>query len=329
VTTTSRSAEVDAYLAGVAAALADLASDDRQDLLDELGTHLDELSHETDAPLESRLGTPADYAAELRASAGLPPAGARKNVALVWAARLRPALDRPSIRATREFLASLRPAWWVLRAWVLVGTLALWAERPPRWSPRLIVIPRIGNGTTGLVLTVAAIVISVQLARHRLRTGGAVRNVSLLVNATALVALLPTLFSLAAASENTACCVSYQVVEQTPTKGVYAHGERLRNIYTYDGAGKLVNDVRLYDEHGRPLDLDLRSDANRRVLFDSTGVAVQNTYPIRYFEPGTRTVTSPFAGPSIVVPPLVAQPMATPGAVVSTSSPTPTASTKR
>jgi hypothetical protein len=328
VTTTTRSDEVEAYLAGVAAALADLPADDRQDLLDELSTHLDELSHETDEPLESRLGTPADYAAELRASAGLPPAGARRNFALVWAARLRPALDRPRVLSAREFLASLRPAWWVLRAWVLVAALTLWTERPPRWSSRLIVVPRVGNGTTGLCLTVAAIVISVQLARHRLGVGRAAR-VSLLVNAAALVALLPALFSLAAASENTACCVSYQIVEQVPTKGVFSRGERLRNIYTYDGAGKLVNDVRLYDEHGRPLDLDLRDDANRRVLFDNTGVAVQNTYPIRYFEPGTRTVTSPFAGPSIVVPPLVAQPMASPGATVATSSPSPTPSTKR
>jgi hypothetical protein len=328
VTTTTRRAEVDAYLAGVAAALADLPSDDRQDLLDELGTHLEELSQETDAPLESRLGTPAAYAAELRASAGLPPAGARKNLALVWAARLRPALDRPSVRSGHEFLASLRPVWWVVRAWILVATLAHWTERPS-WSTRLIVVPRIFNGTTGLCLTAVAIVVSVQLGRHRLGVGRAARNVSLLVNTVAVLALLPTLFSLVAASENTGCCISYQTVEQVPAHGVYAGGEQVRNIYAYDGAGKLVTDLRLYDEHGRPLDLDLLNDANRRVLFDSTGAAVQNTYPIRYFEPGTRTVTSPFAAPNIVVPPLVVQPMTTPGATIGTASPQPTPSAKR
>jgi hypothetical protein len=191
-------------------------------------------------------------------------------------------------------------------------------------------VPRADNGTTGLCLTVVATVISVQLARRRLGTGRAARNASLLVNAAALVALLPTLFSLANARENAALgAISYQTIEQAPTKGVYAHGERLHNIYSYDGAGKLVSDVRLYDEHGRPLDLDMLNDANRRVLFDSTGVALQNTYPIRYFQPGTRTVTNPSAAPAIVVPPLVAQPMATPGGTVNTSSPSPTASTKR
>jgi hypothetical protein len=217
VTTTTRSDEVEAYLAGVAALLTDLPADDRQDLLDELSTHLDELSQETDAPLESRLGSPADYAAELRASAGLPPAAAWQSSARLWWARLRPALDRPSVRSVRDFLASLRPVWWVLRAWLLVAGLTLWAERPPRWSPRLIVVPRVINGTTGLCVTVVAIVISVQLARHRLGIGRTARNLSLLVNAAALVALLPTLFSLAAASENAACCVTYQIVEPAPT----------------------------------------------------------------------------------------------------------------
>jgi hypothetical protein len=333
VTTATRRAEVDAYLAGVAAALADLPSDDRQDLLDELSTHLDELSQETDAPLESRLGTPAAYAAELRASAGLPPVGVRQNFARRWFARIStaliPALDRPGVRSASEFLVSLRAVWWVLRAWVLVAALALLTERQTRWSTRLIVVPRVVNGATGLCLTVAAIVISVQLARHRLGVGRMARNMSLLVNAVAVLALLPTLFSLVAASENTGCCISYQTVEQVPAHGVYAGGEQVRNIYAYDGAGKLVTDLRLYDEHGRPLDLDLLNDANRRVLFDSTGAAVQNTYPIRYFEPGTRTVTSPFAAPNIVVPPLVVQPMTTPGATVDTASPQPTPSTKR
>ena len=64
---TSRSREAQAYLDGVGASLADLPVDDRTDLLDELATHLDELATEGDAPLVSRLGSPQDYAAELRA----------------------------------------------------------------------------------------------------------------------------------------------------------------------------------------------------------------------------------------------------------------------
>jgi len=64
---TSPSREAQAYLDGVGASLADLPVDDRTDLLDELATHLDELATEGDAPLVSRLGSPQDYAAELRA----------------------------------------------------------------------------------------------------------------------------------------------------------------------------------------------------------------------------------------------------------------------
>ncbi|HWG94036.1 MAG TPA: hypothetical protein VNU66_07435 [Mycobacteriales bacterium] len=66
------------YLAEVAGELADLPVEERADLLEDLALHLAALDAEGDVrPVGVRLGTPAAYAAELRAAAGLPPAPPR------------------------------------------------------------------------------------------------------------------------------------------------------------------------------------------------------------------------------------------------------------
>ena len=59
----------DAYLRSVAFELGDLPWSQRQDLLTEIRAHLAELPADTD--LEARLGSPEDYAADLRTAAGL------------------------------------------------------------------------------------------------------------------------------------------------------------------------------------------------------------------------------------------------------------------
>jgi hypothetical protein len=59
----------DDYLRSVSFELGDLPWGKRQELLAEIRTHLDELPAGTD--LRARLGTPKEYAADLRAAAGL------------------------------------------------------------------------------------------------------------------------------------------------------------------------------------------------------------------------------------------------------------------
>ena len=68
--------DVRAYLDAVRHHLADLPSEERDELVEDLEAHLLEVAAESDEPLASRLGPPDDYAAELRASAGYPPADA-------------------------------------------------------------------------------------------------------------------------------------------------------------------------------------------------------------------------------------------------------------
>ncbi|MDF8265980.1 DUF1700 domain-containing protein [Luteipulveratus flavus] len=73
-----------AYRERVGAALADLPAEERDDLLEDVAEHLAELSVELGDPsatvLEQRLGTPEEYAAELRAAAGFQkPASTARN----------------------------------------------------------------------------------------------------------------------------------------------------------------------------------------------------------------------------------------------------------
>jgi hypothetical protein len=119
--------DVARYAAAVRAAFADLPAPDREALLEDIEDHLVEVAAETGGPLQERLGPPAGYAAELRAWAGLPAPGARRRRGL-RASRLghrierrwHAALAHPAGRAVAEFLPELRPAWWVLRGYLVV-----------------------------------------------------------------------------------------------------------------------------------------------------------------------------------------------------------------
>ncbi|NUR72682.1 MAG: hypothetical protein HOU81_17845 [Hamadaea sp.] len=162
------------YAAAVGAALADLPDDIRAELLEDLPAHLAEVAAEVEAEggtLEARLGTPAAYAAELRATLGASvPAGggARLSTLVVQAkGRLR-TTDRQIGRiigyaGLSEFGRLLRPGWWVVR-----GYLAAWilCEVVSGGSGPEGALPRIGDSVVGgLIVALAMIVASVWLGR--------------------------------------------------------------------------------------------------------------------------------------------------------------------
>ena len=63
--------DVDAYLAAVRASLDDLPAAERDDLLAEVEVSIVEAAGEGESALAARLGPPHEFAAELRAAAGL------------------------------------------------------------------------------------------------------------------------------------------------------------------------------------------------------------------------------------------------------------------
>ena len=321
--TAMRSREAQDYVDGVAAELADLPDEERADLLDELASHVDELAAEGDAPLVTRLGTPSQYAAELRASAGLPPAGARDRTGQQVRERLNRVQENRRVRAARDFLGSLRPAWWVLRAWVVVGLVAMWpGQTTPAWADAMPVVPRVGTPLVGLLVLVVVVVVSVQVGR-RARSLSAGRRLGVqVVNVGAALMLLPVLVSVGEGSHPSYVYVDREPVTVVPHEGVYAKGAQVWNIYAYDDAGRLLHDVRLFTQDGTPLSLGLRPDGTRKPVVDQQGRLVDNAYPYRYVE-ADGTVANPDAGPQVEAPPLLGAP-----AVTATPTPTPTPTPK-
>jgi hypothetical protein len=91
--------------------------------------------------------------------------------------------------------------------------------------------------------------------------------------------------------------------------GLTYQGVAVENVYPYDRKGRLLHDVRLYDQFGRPIEaLPPGGDLDRRQVRQRNGARTFNAYPIRYYEPGTRRVARPNAGPEIDPLPLRTRP---------------------
>lgn len=312
-TTVARSQEAQSYLDRVGAALADLPEEERADLLDELGTHVDEIAAEGTSSLEARLGSPEDYAAELRASAGLPPARTRGRTVVDVLGRVHQLRGRPNVAAVERFLVSLRPVWWVARAWIAVAMLTWFSQ--PHWLRSLAVVPDVGSAAASILVLVAAVVVSVQLGRRgRLRSAQG-RWLVAAVNVAALLALWPVLLTVNEAVMYGTQTYYYgdpqpRVVKEPPAEGVYSAGQQVWNIYAYDPAGRMLHDVRLYDQDGKPLSLGLAYDKTKQQTVDAAGQRVDNAFPYRYVDPTTGEVTNPEAAPLYAAPPLLGVPAA-------------------
>ena len=300
-TATGLPPNVEAYLAALRAELSDLAPEERDDLLAEVEPSLLEASADGDEPIAGRLGAPADFAADLRASAGLPPAPpiARPSGLLV---RLRELAERPAVRRARDTARQLAPVWWAARAYFAVGLLAILLG--VEWSVQHPALPRFGSiGGTALVLALALAGSFALGLRSRHATGGR-RAALIALNAVLVVAAVPVL------DRATDAPVPVIYTDTVPADaGLTYDGVAIENIYPYDRSGRLLHDVRLYDQLGRPVEaLGAGIDPDRRPVRERGGARTFNAYPIRYFEPGTRRVARPNASPEIDPAPLRTRP---------------------
>jgi hypothetical protein len=182
----SRAADVRAYAAAVRAALAELPRLEAQVLLEDLDDHLTEVAAESDEPLGQRLGAPQTYAAELRAAYGASPS--RRKSPLASMRQLGSELNgwlgqSAAYREVMAFLPELRPAWWVLRGYLVVLILMAVAG-----LSRLVPDPVSKRGLLQLILTLGAVVISVRVGR---RSGDSrPRLIPLVIASNWLIALL-------------------------------------------------------------------------------------------------------------------------------------------
>jgi hypothetical protein len=321
---------VGAYVREVRIELADLPSEEVDDLTGGMEADLSELAAESGGDLVGRLGPPGLYAAELRAAAGLPervagPAGRRRPLTQALtrsrdnarASFTMLADQHPWLRSVTAFLVTLRPAWWLIR-----GYLAAWAL----WS-------MLSGGTRGirphsfldLVMALAAIIVSVQVGRGWLRHKGFLRPMLVIANFSLVITALVASVSVD---------VQYDYNSGfSPLPGVSLDGGPVGNIYAYDSDGRRLNNVRLFAADGQPLGAGEQNQATDQngipigLVHDSSGAPVTNVYPKLLFGRDPWQVLDP-ADPQLSqdrwTPPMSIVPLTPTATPTLTATPTPT-----
>jgi hypothetical protein len=259
--------EIGIYMAGVRAALVGLPEATRAELLEDLPEHLAEVLAEGTGTLVERLGTPEAYAAELRATAGFvggfpdPPRTqsawattdeVKENFRDMFGSTLRQ-LRRADVKAgpvigyakVSDFLLLLRPAWWVLRGYL--GAMAL-AFMLNDQSSDMGLLPRIGGSDIiALVLLVGGIIVSIMLGKRP--SPRTTWGKWALWSGTTLLVLFAWSGFLTADSNNRH--PGYSDVgsyDANPYSNV-------QDVYVYDSQSNLVQNARLYDQDGSPIQL--------------------------------------------------------------------------
>jgi len=281
--------EVTAFVARVRSHLADLGVDERDELTDGLEADLGE-QHALGEPLPD----PATYAAELRAAAGLPPAtGPRSRLAqltadldevrtrfLAWVQS-----DTVLTRTGWSVVSGVRPAWWVLRAWIAVTLLD---QLVGPWE-YVTLWPTLGVPLIGPLLLIVAVTVSVLIGQGRLWPGSgpdrsfAARAVLVVLNAVAVLA--PLTFT----GDGTGAGDSYAVAAPvTGDRKALVSGDRVvTNVYAYDASGQPVTGIQLFDQDGQPVAVsprgEIRVDRDREVVcpwFNGT-TPLWNVFPLQ------------------------------------------------
>ena len=251
--------EITAYVEAVRAALAGLPEDVREGLLEDLPEHLAEVVADDIGTLADRLGPPSVYAAELLASAGFvgggfpdpPPPPRRRDLPRRWGSALGRRARQLDVatgplfgkaRAT-EFLVQLRPAWWVLRGYLVAMVLAAMLGS----EGSLGLLPRAGGSElVAFLLLGVCVVASVWFGRRRFRLNKMFR---LGHGVATAILLIIALNGFSDADQNT----RFQD-EFSPASYIDRNAD-VQDVFVYDKQGKLIEGARLLDQNGQPIRL--------------------------------------------------------------------------
>jgi hypothetical protein len=291
--TTAVRPEVAAFVVQVRQHLSDLTDEECEELVGGLEADLSEQA--ADGALV--LPDPAQYAAELRAAAGLPVArrtGLPRFASTPWgqwpdAARARWLALTERSAATRQgwaLLETLRPAWWVLRAWVAVTLLD---QLSGPWE-YVSLWPTLGVSALGPVLLAAAVVVSVLVGQGKLWPGSGPDRTTLarftLLSLNVLAVLAPLTFS--GDGSHVAGYTAVAAPYREPVRPVLRYGDDVvRNIYAYDAAGQPLLGVQLFDQRGRQVavapESSMGEGRERRVTcpWANGATPLFNVFPLR------------------------------------------------
>ena len=202
--------------------------------------------------------------------------------------------------------------WRLARGWLFAVAIALAvavAGDTPAWSHEHIWLPHAGLRGYGAGLALAAFVVLSFWLGRRAAAGRSVR-LDRAASALALVAIVPALVHFDSPPRDH--YYSYTTISEAPPAGLFENGREVANIFPFTRDGKPLNDVLLYLPDGQPLNIGaLNVDPNRRYLVDRRGQRLYNSFPARYFDPGTTRVTRPNAGPRVHIPQVLTPPLDT------------------
>lgn len=305
------SGSVSDFAARVRQALADLPAAQRDILLEDLEDHLEEVAAEGEGPLAEKLGSPEQYAADLRSAYSATPSPRRNRVGIArsigravdWLRRTR------VYREVRAFLPELRPAWWVLRAYLLV--LIVTAAFSPGYS--LSPIPNLGtkHGLAELVAVFGAVWLSVRLGRRQGKLPKPARYAAIAGNGLVAVIALALLGSMQTFSWESVAATSGQ--SESGSGGSRFNSGWVTNIYPYSQDGKPLSNVLLYDQDGNPIDLSNNGSPATQYPTKADGTPIVNAYPLVQHNSNGDLL----AGPRVAIP---AWPPPSPTASATTSA---------
>ena len=289
---------VSAYAAAVRAHLGDLSPEQVDDLTDGLEADLAEALEDPRGPvatgeallgrpasgttataaasvidLTRRFGPAAEYAAELRAAAGLAPrrvmavprrrplrdgaTGAARHLRARFDRAVEPLRASPAWDPLVWLAATLRPLWWAVRGWVwyvvAVGLLngVLGALPDNRWVPR-------SDGAW--LLFVALVLLSISTGRGIGTSRVGARRTFAVLNVVAVLATPWATTSFHREVEVRLQAGGYPVYIDNPVSmaappedGVRVDGQLVSNLFVYDAEGNPLSDVQIFDDRGRPV----------------------------------------------------------------------------
>lgn len=288
--TTDLHPETTAFLATVRAHLSDLPEEERDELLDGLEADLSEQLAEG-----GTLPDPDGYAAELRAAAGLPAgpaakarrrrkpikgqlAGAPDDLRARWLELTR---HNDLTRTSWSLLETLRPAWWVLRAWVAVTLVDVMSGG----YENVTLVPSLGASLVGPAVLVVAIVVSTLIGLGRLWPGSGPDRTLLarlvLAGLNVFAVLVPFSFHYAGSRPEIYRPTYARAVTVENGPPVLRLGrDVVRNVYAYDAAGQPLQGVQLYDQEGRPIAVAPQSSMGRGAQREVTCPWFNGTTPL-------------------------------------------------
>lgn len=294
------------YLDAAAVHLADLPPGERAELLEDLAAHLAEIAADEGPAFATRLGSPDQYAAEFRASAGYPPAGSG-STAQRAPGRLR-TLGNDAASATRDLgariadgvrgfpggtalmtlLPRLRPAWWVLRAWL--AALVVGIDWP---TGAYNGIGHWGAFVWQMLFVILSVAWGLRTERRGAGAPTAERVVLFLLNGIAVwICLLGVFGSGPLTDLNSRVSQAYGDPEPYApygsAGGLNVDGTPVTNLSAFDLEGNPIPGFQLFDQDGNPVvAVTDQSGPNGEAVYplpatDATGYPVSGAFPLTY-----------------------------------------------